>query len=455
MMKKTIFFALLFICFGQWSMAQKIPFIIKASVYGGYIVPMTKNLDSIAHPPALGGELAIEFPSMGNYDWQHHWRMPTVGVGLLGINLGNPKLLGTAFAVYPYLLVPVVKTKHFHLNYKIGAGLSFFTKTWNDGDTLSGVNASTANSAIGSILNVYLTTGANFEFPISKQFSITSDIGYNHMSNGSMLQPNAGINMLQAMIGAKYLFPGCAHCNKPKPPIDGFPYDFSINLIASGGARELYYKDNKMYPIGSFHASMSANLTNWYALGGGFDVFYDGVFVQQGTRGAESYRNNTLFGRYFIPTEDLANKFRAGVCLSNEFIIGRVTAVLQWGVYVYDPIRNATHDPHPVYGDNRPMFYSYDIEKEDGWNYFRLGVRCRVYDNLFVNASLKTHLQKAEMIEWGIGYQIPYTKKQESDGRRGSYAVYHPDRKWKRGDPNKQWQPVGVESEDPPFNLGR
>ena len=141
--------------------------------------------------------------------------------------------------------------------------------------------------------------------------------------------------------------------------------------------------------------------------------------------------------------------------MSNEFIIGRVTAVLQWGVYVYDPIRNATHDPHPVYGDNRPMFYSYDIEKEDGWNYFRLGVRCRVYDNLFVNASLKTHLQKAEMIEWGIGYQIPYTKKQESDGRRGSYAVYHPDRKWKRGDPNKQWQPVGVESEDPPFNLGR
>ena len=97
------------------------------------------------------------------------------------------------------------------------------------------------------------------------------------------------------------------------------------------------------------------------------DVFYDGVSVQQGNRGTESYTQNTRFGRYFIPTEDLANKFRAGVCLSNEFIIGRLTAVLQWGVYVYDPIRNATHDPHPVYGDNRPMFYSYDIEKEDGW----------------------------------------------------------------------------------------
>jgi hypothetical protein len=44
MMKKTIFFALLFICVGQLAMAQKIPFAIKGSIYGGYIVPMTKNI---------------------------------------------------------------------------------------------------------------------------------------------------------------------------------------------------------------------------------------------------------------------------------------------------------------------------------------------------------------------------------------------------------------------------
>ena len=454
-MKKILFIVAVFSFFGQFLAAQKIPIAIKSSFYGGYIVPFTKNLDSIAHPPALGGEIAVEFPAMGNYDWQRYWRMPTIGVGFMGINLGNPKLLGTSFVIYPYLLVPIVKTEHFHLNYKIGAGVSFFTKTWNTGDTLSGVNAPTANSAIGSVLNIYLTTGANFEFPITNQFSITTDIGYNHMSNGSFLQPNAGLNMIQAMVGAKYLLPGCKHCNKPRPPIDEFPYDFSLSLMASGGARELYYKDNKLYPVGSFQLSMSANLTNWYALGGGLDVFYDGVFVKQGTRGFESYTEHTRFGRYFIPTEDVANKFRAGVCLSNEFIIGRLTATLQWGIYVYDPIRNAAPNPHSVHGYNRPMFYSYDIDKEDGWNYFRLGARCRVYDNLFVSVNLKTHLQKAEMIEFGIGYQIPFTKKQEVDGRRGQYTVYHPDKKWKRADPNKQWQPIGVESEDPPFNMGR
>ena len=113
--------------------AQDIPFALKASVYGGYILPMTKNLEAVATPPALGGEIAVEFPAMGNYAWQRYWGMPTVGVGFVGMDLGNKAVLGQAFALYPYLLVPIVKRDHFHLNYKIGAGISLFTKTWNRG----------------------------------------------------------------------------------------------------------------------------------------------------------------------------------------------------------------------------------------------------------------------------------------------------------------------------------
>lgn len=428
---------------------------MKGSAYGGYILPMTKNLELIATPPALGGEIAVEFPAMGNYSWQRYWGMPTVGVGFIGMSLGNPQILGDAYAIYPYLLVPLIKSKYFNLNYKIGVGVSFFTKTWNSCDTLSGVYAATANSAIGSVANIYLVTGANFEFPLRDGFSITADLGYNHMSNGSMFQPNGGLNMLHTTIGAKYTLAECAHCKKPLRPIDEFPYDFSVNLIVSGGARELYYKDNKMYPIGSFHASFSGVLTNWYALGVGADIFYDGVFVQQGKRDSESYKEHTSFTRYFISNENCANKIRAGVCISNEFILGRITGVIQWGVYVYDPLRNANPLPHATYGYNRPMFYSYNIENEDGWNYFRLGIRCRVWDNIFVNMSLKTHLQKAEMIEWGIGYQIPWQRKGGLNTRSGAYKIYHPDTKWKKPKPDPQWKPMGSEAEKAPFNIGR
>ena len=45
-----------------------------------------------------------------------------------------------------------------------------------------------------------------------------------------------------------------------------------------------------------------------------------------------------------------------------------------------------------------------------------------------LRATVKTHLSKAEMIEWGIGYQIPFTQKfkqnklfKELDG----WKIYH------------------------------
>ena len=72
--------------------------------------------------------------------------------------------------------------------------------------------------------------------------------------------------------------------------------------------------------------------------------------------------------------------------------------------------------------------YKYNIEKEDGWNYFRLGVRCRVWDNIYLQTTVKTHLSKAEMIEWGIGYQIPFKKKENRNSLfndSSGWEIYH------------------------------
>ncbi len=436
--------------------AQEIPFALKVSASGGYILPMSENLKQVATKPVWGGEIAAEFPAMGNYAWQRYWRMPTVGVAFAGMDLGNTTILGQAFALYPYLLAPIIKTEHFVWNWKVGVGLAFVTKTWYDCDTLSGVKAATANASIGSVTNVYIGTGMNFEFPIKKGVSMTADLGYAHMSNGSTRQPNSGFNILQAQVGAKYTFEACRHCRKPLAALERFPYEWSMTVEASGGVREQYYKDHHRYAVGTLQVGITANITNRYAIGGALHAFYDGAFVQQGTRGDESYRQHTTYGRYFIPTESTANKFRAGVALNNEFFVGRVVAYLQWGIYVYDPLRNANPEEHAKHGYNRPMFYTYNIDKEDGWNYFRLGLRCRVWDNLFVSACIKTHLHKAEMLTFGIGYQIPFVRDHDNR-QRVRYTVLHHDSDYRR--PKKQqneWMPIGIDSdEDPHFNLGR
>ncbi len=417
---------------------------ITGKFVGGYIFPMSKNLVNTAKKPMLGAELAIEFPNLTKHNWYRYLGEPTVGATVAYYNLGNDDVLGSVVALYPYLLVPIVDNGTFRLDYKIGAGLSFFNKRWNTCDTLHGVNAETANSAIGSVVNAYITTGLGMNVAFSSNWQLRLGVDYVHMSNGSVLQPNSGINMITASIGATYVINNyCVSCNKSSllGYLEPFPYEWSINMSLSGGARELYYRDNKMYPTGSFHLGATYHIAPFYAVGGGLDMFYDGVFVVQGTTADMSpaikvqQQVNTHFNKYLITEDAIGNKFRAGVSLSNEFIIGRVTAILDWGIYFYDPIRNK-YDPKVMGDKKRGMFYKYNIDREDGWNYFRLGLRCRVWNNLFLQTSLKSHLHKAEFIEFGIGYQIPFKRKSDSGALSGGgWDIYYHDAKYKRPQP--------------------
>ena len=392
--------------------------IFNAQTIGGYIVPLSKNLKNIAPNPTLGGELSIEFPSWNKYSWQQYLGDPTLGFGFVGLDLGNNKVLGQAFALYPYLLIDIIKTPHFKLDWKVGAGMSFLNKTYNRVFDEFGNNPEwsyygpTCNNLIGSIINVYLTTAAHFNFYIKNGWAVHTDLGYMHMSNGSILQPNGGINILYAAIGASYELEKekSSNTNNTTKKFSNLPHRWSLNITASGGYRELYYMDNKGYAVGSLHIGTTYNICNWYALGGSLDVFYDGVFNRQGA----GYKEHTSFGRYTILNDDISNKFRIATSFNNEFKIGRITAILDWGVYLYDPIRLAYTDTNSNKYTKRALLYRYNIEKEDGWNYFRLGVRCRVLENLYLQTAVKTHLTKAEMVEWGIGYQIPFKQKNEN-----------------------------------------
>jgi len=412
MKKLILIFCIIFVAF---SANAQYKYSVRAMGYGGKILPLSKNLEATAKGMVLGGEIAFEFQPTGKHQWEQFWNFPTIGIGFVGLDLGNPQILGQAFAVYPYLLVPVIDSRYFQLNYKIGTGMSFITKTWKRADTESGVNAPTANSAIGSVVNIYLNTGFNFEFPINYRFSLTADLGYSHMSNGSVITPNGGLNILYGQIGAKYNFIDCPECRFVKNPAYKLPYNFIVNIGMSGGVRQLYYKENKNYFVGAINAGMTAPLANWYALGGSFDLFFDGAFNKK-------YDNGWInsFTRYYLIENKFENKIRAGISINNEFIIGRLTGIFDWGIYLYNPLKNfepggeivTKRDKKPF---NKGIFYKYNIEEEDGWNYFRLGLKYRVWDNIFVSVNLKTHLQKAEMITFGFGYYLPFA-------RGGKYA---------------------------------
>ena len=106
---------------------EKTEITVKANARGGQILYSDKPSKIIAPGPSWGGEIDVEFPSTRQYAWQQYFGDPTIGVGLVYMNLGA-EVLGNCVAVYPYFLLHMIDLPHFQFNWKAGFGISLFDK---------------------------------------------------------------------------------------------------------------------------------------------------------------------------------------------------------------------------------------------------------------------------------------------------------------------------------------
>ena len=378
----------------------------------GMLLKHDQHMEALVDKPAMGAELSVDFLPNGKQQWPFLWNGASVGAALAYVNLGNPNVLGHAIALYPYVNIPILRLSWLCVSVKPGVGLGFVTKTFGNtappGTTSLANPDGTINTAVGSVVNACLRGTLAFEVPVYKGFGITGGIGYLHLSNGSIKTPNSGLNMLSAQLGCVY-FPQYDIYNRIYVPRVRQPMDkrFSYELTLSGGVRELYYQDNRMYGIASAAFSVHYPLARIFRLGIGADAFYDGVFGAVNADYATGNEPVTNYARTYITSSELKNQFRVGVSLQPELIFGRLIAGVHLGVYLYDPIKNLEPFADAKNGTvKKGIFYKYDINKEDGWFYTRLGLKYLITDYFYVAVGLKTHLQKAEFIEWGVGVRL-------------------------------------------------
>ena len=417
----------------------KFPFTVKAyAVRGAY-------LDNSTHFNKFGGiypagiNLGFELPSTGQKPWQSYLNNPTVGIGVSGYDFGND-ILGMSVAVYPYILLDAIDTEYFQMRFKIAGGLGYVTETWytQEGETSKEYYADDSNTVFGSPFNVYLNAGVNLNVPVTKSFAFGAEFGYFHMSNGRTAMPNVGMNSIYGSVGVTTTF----NSEVKKTPVEfpDLPYGWALNITGSLGSHQAWMDESK-FLISTLHAGPVYHINNWYALGAGLDVFYNGAIDKNTARDlyCKGYNNGGVVcksckeGNYTT-----ADKMRVGVSLNNEFKFGMLTAILDWGVYFYNPSRNYYfdyHDDHKETGipAKRPLFYTAPdgAGSEEAFNYFRFGLRCRVWDNIYLQASAKTHMHICEYIEFGLGYQIPFLKKSNRTDRDDIIFHYTP-KWWKR-----------------------
>ena len=327
------------------------PFQYKYSLIAGKIYQHTGEIKSYLSGtslrPILGAEFGIEWPSVGNKNYHHYYNVPTLGLGFAYLNLGNEERLGSAFAIYPYIDVPLLSTDPVDVNLSGGFGLGGVTK-WNKqspSNSYSFPDDSETMPMFSSPLNVYIKGGLNIAIRpfinITNQkldnlshYTYTIGAYMTHMSNGNFASPNHGLNMFTAEIGMKYTPPVITPVLRKEG--EKLPHYFTVDIMGSAFMHELDRLDTKKYLIGNVNMALYLQAGNIYRIGLGVDAFYDEAFAETHLDNPAIY--DDFFNNRYNP-DIIEQRIRGGACLSNEFVIGRVTAALDGGYYVYDNIK--------------------------------------------------------------------------------------------------------------------
>lgn len=382
---------------------------VSVSLQGGAVMPDGK-VDKVVdapkewHAPVWGVNVGVDFAP----DWQalKDWNNATIGVGLSYWNMGH-ELLGHAIAPYAYMNIPLVKLPRFELGLRPGIGAAFMTKTYRntvpEGQLF--VSVTDANQCVGSVTNLYFPEVLYMNFPLAKGWSISLAGGWYHISNGSTVQPNSGYNIFGAELGVKKVVDeverrvGYEARDKEEDA-----KKWSVAVAGTMGGRQVYYRDQQTFVVGSMHAAAYWHAHPIFRLGGGVDVFYDGAYIQR----------ETHFGKTNLDLAQPGDCWRVGVSVQPEFVVGNFTAGLHVGAYMYDPVKALEpqwrEDGLPSERLDKPVFYAYDLLNAgsagypDGWLYTEVVLRYHLPWHMFVQAMMKSHLTKVEFISLGLGF---------------------------------------------------
>ncbi|MBQ9137464.1 MAG: acyloxyacyl hydrolase [Alistipes sp.] len=378
---------------------------------GTYLMP-SSNLSEINPNGPAGLNLGVEFPSSQQRPWQQYLNNPTVGLGMSYIDMGH-KTMGEGIAVYPYIMLNGFRSQYFNLKVKLGSGLVALSQHY-----YKALDEPIPNKTFATTLNAYLTGGLNLEFPITRNITLNGELGFFHMSNGRTREPNKGANVLYGGVGLVATINPTAEDERQPITFPDLPYKWSLNITAASGVHAADRTDANRFAIFSFHVGAIYNTCNWHGIGLGADLFYNDAIGNPMTNR----------GMYRI-TNERWRRMRGGLSLNNEFKFGNFTAMLDWGVYLFNPVRNLYANDHPIYGQGRrPLFYkSEGTGTDERFHYIRFGIKYRVYDNIHLQALAKTHMHICELIEFGISYQIPFVHK----GKRiNNKKIFHHRRNW-------------------------
>ncbi|MBN2213516.1 MAG: acyloxyacyl hydrolase [Bacteroidales bacterium] len=346
--------------FSQQETGQKPDLIVESRYHHGLVIPFYDAIKYLVQDNAGGFELLFGFPAYGRDYWDILYGYPKVGGGYSCWDLGNRHVFGTAHALYGFFNAPVIRLKDkFSLNYQVSFGASILTKPFDVYDNY-------LNRAVGSYGNVYFRIGMDVRYRIFRRTELVIESGFSHFSSGKFKSPNYGLNALTGSLGINYLF-GDAEREKLHPEIPPLNNRIRHSVIYAAGIKVYDNLNGIRYFITSLSYNFDWSWKHKRKLGIGADLFYDASIAEALAVDGVNNQNE-------------ANFIRFGIHGSYALQYRKLMMKMMLGHYLYSRYTDLS------------LVYS------------RLALQYLLTNHLMLNVSLKSHMAKADFIEWGIGY---------------------------------------------------
>jgi hypothetical protein len=342
---------------------------IKPAVNYGFIWEHRASIGHLitGYVPML--ELNFVKPSDGCKLWQCENNKPDYGVHFTFMDFGNPKVLGQAYALAPYIEIPLgEKVRWSRPIFRLSWGLSYVTKKF-DRET------NHKNVAIGSHWNIFVQYRFMWHFNINEKLRLEPGIGISHCSNGRLQVPNLGLNLIGLNLGLTYKFRDQAceritidSCTKA-PSKTELLFWYSIGLNDQDPPATMSKMVAHTLSLNYFY-----NIRNTSKLGLGADVFYEESYLRE-------------LDNEHITYPGFADQLRVGIKGNYAYNIGRVSLPFEVGYYV-----------HSKFNSDGPIFS-------------RFGIRYTSGKGFMAQFSMKSHFAVAYHFDICVGYRLSLKKK--------------------------------------------
>ena len=306
---------------------------VRGGITPAFILP-TNPFGTIANPASdpigLAPNVTLEVGRRtdGTSVWHGLYGTPSYGFGFSFVPLPNSSENDTPLETYTFFSWPFARLNdRLQLTTDFGMGLSWRWKHMNE-------ETDAYENVLGSNLNARVNWGFYLRYLSTPKIALYTGVEYTHRSNGGLVQPDLGINVIGPKVTVQYnLAEEVPTCRDIDPPRFEPAWEFVIG--GTGGVKNVIERRDPMVRanFGAFNATTAVE-RHFYRFGkvaGGTDVTYDG---SAGARidGADSKWRAGASQRWGV-----------GVYGGYEHVIGRFSALMQVGDTVVRGFAESDH----------------------------------------------------------------------------------------------------------------